>query len=205
MRGLAMAIAATMVAAGAQASIVEFASSSSATGRGSYSGSVEWNHSEGAGSGTLLVTFTNTSSLANGGFLTAFGFNVAQGVGAQFSSELNGTARRWRALSSFTVRGYGTFDAGAGLGGRWRNGTSPIYGISVGRSKSFIFDVVGDSELLAGLTAQSIIDESNGIGMIARFRGFDDGGTDTVTATLPAPGAFAVLGLGLGVFRRRAR
>lgn len=205
MRGLAMAVAAALFTACAQASFVQFTSNESATGRGSYTGTMEWVHSEGAGSGTLRVTFTNTSALANGGFLTAFGFNTAQGASALFSSELNGTARRWRALSNFTVRGFGTFDSGAGLGGRWRNGTSPIYGISVGRTKGFEFDVFGDPELLAAMTVDSLIDESNGIGVIARFRGFDDGGTDTVTARLPAPGAFAVLGLGLGVFRRRAR
>jgi hypothetical protein len=199
-------VATALLATHAQASVVEFGSNSGATGRGSFSGSLEWIYSRGAGNGSVLVTFTNTSALANGGFLTGFAFNAVDGVNVAFSSEIsNGTARRWRALSNLSVRGYGSFESGAAVGGRWRKGGNVIYGVSVGRTKVFAFDVLGDAELLSALAAQSFLDESNGIGMIARFRGFDDGGSDTVTATLPAPGAIAVLGLGAGLFRRSAR
>lgn len=206
MRGLAVTIAAALLAAHAQASFVQFSSSTSATGRGSYRGTMEWTHEEGAGSGSLVVSLTNTSALDNGGFLTAFGFNTVDGVSVTFSGVIgNGAARRWRAFSDFAVRGYGVIDTGAAIGSRWWKGGKVIYGISVGRTKAFAFDVLGDEGLLSELTAHSFIDDSSGVGVIARFRNFDDAGTDIATATLPAPGAVTLLGLGAGLLRRRAR
>jgi hypothetical protein len=167
---------------------------------------LEWIHQEGASSGTLLISLTNTSPLDNGGFLMGFGFNVVDGVRVSFDGTVgNGAARRWRGLTDFAVRGYGRVETGAAVGGRWWKGGKAIYGISVGRTKTFAFDVLGDEALLSELTAHSFIDDSSGIGMIARFRSFDDAGTDLVTATLPAPGAIAVLGLGAGLLRRRSR
>lgn len=206
MRGLASLAAAAGIAAGAEASVVLFYSDYSETGRGAYEGSMEWSHDEGADNGTLVVQLKNTSDMENGGFLTAFGFNSVAGVFVSFDPDASGFAtRRWRNLSDFNLNGYGHFDWGAGVKGRWGNSTSPVPGISVGRTKAFYFNVLGDASYLAELTAESFFNESSSIGFIARFRGFDDDGKDTVTARVPSPGPLALLGLGAGMVKRRRR
>jgi len=48
-------------------------------------------------------------------------------------------------------------------------------------------------------------DESDGWGFAARFRGFEDGGSDKVNASLPAPGVLTALAMGAAGSRRRRR
>jgi MYXO-CTERM domain-containing protein len=55
------------------------------------------------------------------------------------------------------------------------------------------------------LTSPDFVAASGGtFQMVARFRGFEGGGSDKVPVIVPAPGAAALLGLGaLGAARRR--
>lgn len=206
MRGIAVALSAALATTAAEASIVAFNSNPGLNGRGAFSGSMEWNHEAGASDGRLWVTLTNTSPLTQGGFLTGFAFNTVEGVFVAFNRDASeGVNARWRGVRNVNAPPYGRFGFGASVNGRFRGNGNPIYGVSVGRTFSYAFDVAGDSSLLDELNARSFLDEATGYAFVARFRGFDDGGSDMVTGALPAPGALALFGLGIGAMRRRSR
>lgn len=199
MRGMAGSAAAACVACVASASIVSYDSNTGIEGLGSFSGSTEWTH-VGGNVGVVVVTLTNTSAVENGGFLTGFAFNVAPQVKMAYDEGRAG----WDGVFEVSASPLGDFDHGAALGGDWLGGGSPVLGIGVGQTFVFRFDVRGEESLLATLTAHDFFDETEGWGFAARFRGFADGGSDKVTASLPSPGALALLALGsLGAFRRR--
>lgn len=199
MRGMAGSAAAACFACVASASIVSYDSNTGIEGLGSFSGSTEWTH-VGGNVGVVVVTLTNTSAVENGGFLTGFAFNVAPQVKMAYDEGRAG----WDGVFEVSASPLGDFDHGAALGGDWLGGGSPVLGIGVGQTFVFRFDVRGEESLLATLTAHDFFDETEGWGFAARFRGFADGGSDKVTASLPSPGALALLALGsLGAFRRR--
>jgi hypothetical protein len=148
-------------------------------------------------SATLDLTLTNTSPAANGGFLTAFVLNnpnnsitsVTQGAtfGANFSV---------LGLTNNGVKGapYGQFDFGASTGGSFEGGGNPSKGIGVGGSETFDFILTGVG--LKTLNASSFANElsvgpGNGMGdqfFVARFRGFNNGGSDKVPGGSPDGG-----------------
>jgi MYXO-CTERM domain-containing protein len=199
MRGMAGSAAAACVACVTSASIVSYDSNTGIEGLGSFSGSTEWTH-VGGNVGVVVVTLTNTSAVENGGYLTGFAFNVRPEVKIAYDEALTG----WDGIAGFSASPFGDFDRGAALGGDWLGGGSPVLGIGVGQTFVFRFDVRGEESLLATITAHDFFDETDGWGFAARFRGFADGGSDKVTASLPSPGALALLALGsLGAFRRR--
>jgi MYXO-CTERM domain-containing protein len=110
----------------------------------------------------------------------------------------------WDGVFEVSASPLGDFDHGAALGGNWLGGGSPVLGIGVGQTFVFRYDVRGEESLLATIIAHDFFDETEGWGFAARFRGFADGGSDKVTASLPSPGALALLALGsLGARRRR--
>lgn len=199
--GLA-AFAAVALAAAADASIVNFNSNPGLEGLGSYTGSMEWTYA-GSNAGTLRVSLTNTSPVDNGGYLTGFAFNSVYEL--QIKVAENGARTGWVDIVDVHAPPLGVFDHGAALGGDWLGGGSPLGGIGVGQTFDFVFDVRGDPTLLATLVAHDFFDESDGWGFAARFRGFDDGGSDKVTASMPAPGVLTALGFGALGSRRRRR
>lgn len=165
----------------------------------------------------VTVVLNNTSPLANQGWITGFVFNIPAGVslavldpadpnfdllgGAAFDNSVNGAP-------------FGQFDIGAGLGGDFEGGGSPVSGISVGGTRTFAFTLTGTN--LSGLTADDFLSTlSEGVGaggghqaFVVRFRGFDDGGSDKVPVetTIPEPGTTLLLGAGLtALWARRAR
>lgn len=199
--GIAAFAAAALVAA-ADASVVTFDSNPGLEGLGSFAGEMEWNYI-GANAGTLRVSLTNTSPVDNGGYLTGFAFNTVYDL--QLKIAENGARTGWSDIVDVNAPPLGVFDHGAALGGDWLGGGSPLAGVGVGQTFDFIFDVRGDPALLSSLVVHDFFDESDGWGFAARFRGFDDGGSDKVTASLPAPGALSALALGVLGSRRRRR
>lgn len=204
---LATAAAATAtIASGASGAIV-FGGSNGIEGLGSFTGTMSWTYL-GSGMGTLAVSLNNTSPAANGGYLTGFAFNTASGVGLTLASAPNAA---WLGMSNVHASPFPNFDFGAALGGNWlgSNSEDATDGIGTGASGAFSFDVTGDDSLLAGLTDASFFDTSNGYGFAARFRGFEDGGSDKVPGEVLVTPLPQTLGLaaaslaGIALLRRR--
>jgi hypothetical protein len=161
---------------------------------------------------TLTITLTNTSSAANGGYLTGFALNLPDEIIATLQanptysgfSQLGGTG----AQNAVDAPAYGKFDLGAALGGDFEGGGKPKGGIGVGETATFTFSLSGD---LTGFTEDSLLallSEGTGAGQgyqpfVARFRGFEDDGSDKVPISVPEPGTLILVGaglLGLGIF-----
>ncbi|MCE2884080.1 MAG: hypothetical protein LW806_04140 [Planctomycetaceae bacterium] len=186
--------------AGPASAAIYFSTGTSHAGLGSFDGVMEFT-ATGATTGELTVELTNTSSAANSGWLTAFAFNVVDGVTLALASPGSG----WNLLVDASGSPFGIFDFGASTSTTWEGGGSPSNGIAVGSSLTTVFSVTASASLLATLTESSFFDGAGGHAFVARFRGFADGNSDKVTGVLvPAPGAFALLGLaGLAGTRRR--
>jgi hypothetical protein len=199
--GLATFAAASLACA-ADASIVNFVSNPGLEGLGAFAGSMEWTYL-GGNAGTLRVSLTNTSPVDNGGYLTGFAFNTAYELQVKVAE--NGARTGWVDIFDIDANPLGTFDHGAAVGGNWLGGGSPLAGIGVGQTFDFVFDVRGDPALVSNLIAHDFFDESEGWGFAARFRGFNDDGSDKVTASMPAPGVLTALGFGALNSRRRRR
>lgn len=201
MTGIAAGIAALGASLGAHASMLMIYSNPGNEGLGSFTGSMEWVYPvDGSDCGQLTVTLTNTSEVANGGFLTGFGFQAIEGIEVTYVATGDG----WSQLTDFSAAPYGTFDWGAALGGDFLGGGSPKAGIAVGETREFVFEVCADAALLAVLDADDFFEDDIGYGFVTRFKGFNDGGSDKVTGYVPAPGAVALLALA-GLAQRRRR
>ena len=183
-----------------------FGNSNGIEGLGSFTGAMSWTYL-GSGTGTLAISLTNTSNAANGGFLTGFAFNAVNGVNLSLASAPSAS---WRAATNVSAHPYPNFDFGAALGGNWLGGGSPTGGIATGTTNTFSFRVSGSDALLATLSDVSFFDASNGYGFAARFRGFEDGGSDKVVGEVLVTPLPETLGLaaasiaGLAFFRRRS-
>jgi hypothetical protein len=165
---------------------------------------------------SLTVDLTNTSPLANGGYITAFVFNnpadkidtVALTTtdadfgllgGPTFADSINGAP-------------YGQFDIGASTGGGFDGGGNPHLGMPAGGSALFTFNFTG-----TGLNTLSVADflatlsEGTGAGQgyksfVVRFRGFENDQGDMVPGHAPEPTALLLGGLGsLGILGYRCR
>jgi len=174
----------------------------STSGLGDFTGTLTYTDTN-ASSATLTIQLTNTSPLANGGYITGFVFNNPSDAitGINFSS----TNPNFDLLSGpFNVNGtsgvpFGQFDIGTSTGGSFEGPGNPTGGIAVGNSATFTFDLTGTG--LDALDAMSFVDTlSTGTGsgggdyqfMVVRFTGFNNGGSDKVPANGtpggPAPG-----------------
>ena len=166
---------------------------------------------------TIEIELTNTSPMSNGGYLTAFAFNIPSGYITGVSLESSDDDFGLLGDPDFydEVKGvpYGYYDIGASVTDQFLGGGAPSPGIPVDGSVKFTFTIYGDN--LHMLDEDSFLDEmsagaSPGKGsqfFLARFRGFDDGGSNkTPGRVVPVPGALWLLGcglIGLAGFRRK--
>ena len=165
---------------------------------------------------TIEIELTNTSPLTNGGYLTAFVFNIPTGYITDIS--LFSTDDDFSMLSgpdfNDDVKGvpYGYFDIGASVTDQFLGGGKPSPGIPAGATETFIFTLYGNG--LDTLDVQSFLDEmsvgaSPGRGsqfFLARFLG--GGGSKTPAVVVPIPGGVWFVGCGLIgfiMFRRNTR
>jgi hypothetical protein len=209
---LVLALTALAVAPVAvQADTIPLASGPGLEGLGSYTGSLSYDQS----TQLLEITLTNTSLASNGGYITAFAFNIPTDASVSTVS-FSSTDASFSLLSGpIDAQPFGSFDLGASITSSFQGGGAPQPGIAVGDSATFTFDLTGNA-ILAGLSAAEWLDAlstgAQGGGeqsFVVRFRGFEDGGSDKVPSKpVPEPGTLALLGAGaLGLwakFRRRA-
>jgi hypothetical protein len=200
----------------------------STEGLGSFTGSFDYSFSSDTAA-QITVELTNTSPVGNGGYLTAFAFNnpfdsissvVLSGDTSGNFSGLGGASYD----NSISASPWGDFDIGASTTSSWLGNGNPNTGIGVSGTETFIFDLIGTG--LDQLTNQNFIDElSTGGGggaywFGARFRGFEDGDSDsdkvpgslggpgqgTLGLPVPEPSTIFLLGIGLaGLIRYRKR
>jgi hypothetical protein len=182
----------------------------STEGLGNFSGSFDYSFTNDT-IGTIVVGLTNTSPVANGGYLTAFAFNNPNN--SITGATLSGTSSNFVLIgnqdfdNTVDANPFGDFDMGSATSFKkpsWLGGGSPNTGIAVGGSETFTFSLTGSG--LSGLTTQDFIDEltsspsGQNYWFAARFRGFENDGSDKVpadTPPVPEPGTFLLLGSGL--------
>ena len=184
-----------------QASSIEIFSvgANNTEGLGSFTGSLEYVFDPFGDLDFLSVTLTNTSDPVNGGFITGFVFNIAS-ADDEASATLTSGSHPFENLTDggLNAQPFGNpFDAGAALGGAFLGGGSPTEGIAVGDTGIFEFDVMAFDA--ADLTALSFLTGGQyEFNFIVRFKGFENGDSDKVPATIiPLPPALAWGGLGL--------
>jgi hypothetical protein len=205
---MAMSFAAAAVTVGAEGAMLRFSSLLGTEGLGSYDGEVNWTApiAGSGGPGTFVLTLTNTSAPSNGGYLTGFAFNLVEGLTPDFLEDA-AVLPEWEQLTNPNVPPWGIFSTGAAVGGNWLGSAGsggPDLGIAVGESWQFTFNIYGDEEFLRAIELEEMFYATDSYEFAARFRGFNDEGSDKVPARLPAPGAIAVLALA-GLVGRRAR
>jgi hypothetical protein len=186
------------------ANYVPCGSSEGSNSKGIFTSLVTYTYSGSGTSASVSVLLTNTTLLANGGFITGLAVNPDPGAtGLVFTSCTN--AAFIDCGSPVTASPFGNFVAGAALGGNWLGGGSPNAGIAVGASATFTFTISGSAALLGAMTAEDVFNEEDDRALVVRFRGGVGGWSDKVLGcAAPAPGAVALLGVA-GMFGGRRR
>lgn len=158
----------------------------------------------------LTVALTNTSPLSVGGYLTGFAFNAPETATVSFASTtLAGFATFFENPNTAPFTG---LEYGVGVGDNYDGGGNPSDGLAVGASATWTFSVVGGSfTALDFLNAGTEYWDTH---FVTRFRGLNDGGSDTLpaaavhTAAIPEPQTYALMLAGLAMLafmRRRGR
>lgn len=186
------------------ANYVPCGSSEGSNSKGIFTSLVTYTYSGSGTSASVSVLLTNTTLLANGGFITGLAVNPDPGAtGLVFNSCTN--AAFIDCGSPVTASPFGNFVAGAALGGDWLGGGSPNAGIAVGSAATFTFTISGSAALLGAMTAEDVFNEEDDRALVVRFRGGVGGWSDKVLGcAAPAPGAVALLGVA-GMFGGRRR
>ncbi len=215
---LAFATLAFAGASPARAGMIVGDTANSEHSLGDFSGSLTYTFTDSTNA-SLVVSLTNTSSAANGGYLTAFVLNnpddLITGIGLTSTSPSFGTLLFDDDGVNETPFGQFDFGATAEAGG------PPQNGIAVGDTVAFTFTLTGTMLDTLGVGRfDDALSVAPGIGQgaqsfVARFRGFRDDGSDKVPGTVvltavPEPGALtlALSGLcllGLSMARRLKR
>ncbi len=186
---------------------------------GNFSGSFTYSFTNDT-SATIVVNLTNTSPAANGGYLTAFAFNNPNN--SITNASLLSTSASFGLIgtpdfnNTIPANPFGDFDVGSSITSSWLGGGRPLSGIAVGNSSTFTFFLTGSG--FSSLTTQDFIDEltsspsGQNYWFAARFRGFDNGGSDKVpgvpveTPPIPEPSTIILLAtgiMGLLLFRKK--
>jgi hypothetical protein len=189
------------VASVASADIINIAGSvgDSTEGTGAtFSGTVDYTFNGGS-SGTVIISLTNDTPPIVGGFLTGFVFNIDSGDAGASAVLTAASNANFLDTGNESAPPFGSFLAGAALGGNWTGGGSPNGGMAVGDSDSYTFAVTASDA--GSLSAIDFINGPNEFDFVVRFRGLENGGSDKVP--VPAPASAAILGLGLACSRRR--
>ena len=160
---------------------------------------------------TLAVTINwGDISPATGGFLTAIALNNPSNDISNVTE--NSLPTNFQVIpvggpfnnNGISVQPYGAADFGASVTSDWLGGGSPNGGVPPNTVANFIFNLTGTN--LDTLNANSFVQAlSTGGGggqqfFLARFRGFDNGGSDkepAKVAPVPIPPSALLLGSGL--------
>jgi hypothetical protein len=198
-RGLIVVAGLACAAGVARADVIGFESDvfASTEQLGAFEGTLSYNPALAE----LVISITNTTPASIGGYLTGIVFKIdSTDPGA--TATLISANVPFQNTGSASAAPFGTFDAGAALGGNWLGGGSPNSGIAVGQTGVLTFSVSASDA--ASLTAMSFIGSSSEPGFVARFRGMSQGGSDKVPGVIPSPAGLAALA-GAGVLAGRRR
>lgn len=179
---------------------------------------------------SVLVSLTNTSPVATGGFITAFAFNLPDDVvgDAVLSLTTDPEFQLLFGVDSIEAHPLGFFDIGAttdpgdppphppGHDPSWLGGGDPSRGIGVGATASFTFalDLIGPEPTTDQIFSVLSIPTSpghDGYPFAVRFRGFtvppgaDDSDKVVGGAAVPEPGSLLLLASGASALLARRR
>lgn len=196
---VAASVASMTLTAHASSVAIQSDTGGSTEGLGAFTGLITYTYDSDAELGQLVVDLTNTSDPGNGGFLTAFVFNIDSEDEDASALLTDATHGVFENLSGNTLNAppFGEFEGGAGLYGSFLGGGNPNSGVAVGEAGSFSFDIEAEDAMF--LDAIDFITGDELVNFLVRFRGFEDGGSDKVPGVMiPTPHA-ALLGLaGMG-------
>jgi len=151
----------------------------------------------------LTITLTNTSPVANGGFITADAFNLA--ANTTITNFMTTNANFSVMQGTISASPFPDSNTLISTGGDFEGGGSPNSGIAAGSSATFTLTLGGSG---AALNTELAIFNSEAI----RFRGFldDSSDKDLVTQTptpepVPEPATMFLLGTGIAGVAAKVR
>jgi hypothetical protein len=224
----ALALSAASASAATVTTVRSFGTGTvSSSGLGQFSGSFTYAHTTGSNVANVTLSLTNLLTTSAGGKITAFAFNVAGNPSVTLGGLTTSSNHSSFSLYSNPTNEnpWGNFEYSIALGSNFNGSGSPNPGIHRGATGTFNFTVSGSASVLASLSASTFVTQTVGnsgnstvSSLLVRFKGFDNGGSDKVSAiinepptggptppAIPAPLAGLAGGslLGLAAVRRR--